>query len=55
VEDRFRPDGVEDLVRLPDVRDVQLRPVGDAPALPLREIVERVHLIAAGEQGLHDM
>jgi len=53
VEDRLGADGVEDLVRVPDVGDVQLRRRGNPFARPLGEIVERVHVVTAREQRVH--
>ena len=50
VEDDLRPHGVEDGVRLADVGDVQFRAGGHVLARALGEIVERVCLVAAGEQ-----
>ena len=55
MEHRVGPDRVEDLVGPPDVGHMQLGGSGHVLAPALREIVEDVNLVAAGEQGLDDV
>ena len=50
MEDDLRPGRVEDCVRVADVGDVKLGSGRHVLAAAGREIVEDVHLVAAGQQ-----
>ena len=52
VEDELGLDGVEDVARVADVRDVQPRALGHVVGLARREVVEDVDVVAARDERL---